>query len=42
MELFIITYNGGLVLTRKVLHGLQPLESNKDEYIQVEFDHGGR
>jgi len=30
------------VLAKKVLHGLQPLEKNKDEYIQVEFDPGGR
>jgi len=31
-----------LQLARKVLHRLQPLESNKDEYIQVEFGLGGR
>jgi len=30
MELFIVTYQGGVVLTGKVLHGLQPLERNKD------------
>jgi len=42
MELFIVTYQGGVVLAREVLHGLQPLESNKFEYIQVEFDLGGR
>jgi len=42
MELFIVTYQGGEVLARKVLHGLQPLERNKDEYIQVEFDPEGR
>jgi len=42
MELFIVTYQGGVVLARKVLHGLQPLERDKDEYIQVEFDPGGR
>jgi len=42
MELFIVTYQGGVVLARKVLHGLQPLERNKDEYIQVELDPGGR
>jgi len=29
MELFIVTYQGGVVLSRKVVHGLQPLESNK-------------
>jgi len=33
MELFIVTYQGGVVLARKVLHRLQPLERNKDEYI---------
>jgi len=33
---------GGVVLARDVLHGLQPLERNKYEYIQVEFDPGGR
>jgi len=32
----------GVVLARKVLPGLQPLERNKDEYIDVEFDPGGR
>jgi len=42
MELFIITYQGGVVLATKVLHGLQPLESNKDEYILLEFDPRGR
>jgi len=42
MELFIVTYQGGVVLAGKVLHGLQPLERNKDEYIQIEFDPGGR
>jgi len=42
MELFIVTYQGGVVLARKVLHGLQPLERNTDEYIQVEFDPAGR
>ena len=41
MELFNFTYQGGVVLARKVLHGLQPLERNKDEYIRVEFDRGG-
>jgi len=35
MELFIVTYQGGVVLARKVVHELQPLESNK---YQVEFD----
>jgi len=33
MELFIITNRGGVVLARGVLHGLQPLERNKYEYI---------
>jgi len=33
---------GGVGLAREVLHGLQPLERNKYEYIQVEFDPGGR
>jgi len=43
MELFIVTYHvGGVVMGREVLHGLQPLEMNKYEYIQVEFDPGGR
>jgi len=42
MELFIVTYQGGVVLAGKVLHGLQPLERNKEEYIQGEFDSGGR
>jgi len=42
IELFIVTYQGGVVLAGKVLHGLQPLERNKDEYIQIEFDPGGR
>jgi len=32
----------GVVLARKVLHGLQTLERDKDEYIRVEFDPGGR
>ena len=30
------------MLAREVLHGLQPLERNKYEYIQVEFDPEGR
>ena len=42
MELFILTYQGGVVLEGKVLHGLQPLERNKDEYIQIEVDPGER
>jgi len=42
MELFTVTYQCGVVLAGKVLHGLQPLERNKDEYIQIEFDPGGR
>ena len=33
---------GGVLLAREVFHRLQPLERNKYEYIQVEFDHGGR
>ena len=39
MELFIVTYQGGVPLSRNVIDGLQPLESNK---YQVEFDPGGR
>ena len=39
MELFIVTYQGGVVLAKKVLHELQPMESNK---YQVEFDLRGR
>ena len=42
MELFIVTYQGGVVLAREVLHELQPLERNKYEYVQVEFDPSGR
>jgi len=42
MELFIVTYQGGVVLAREVLHKLQPLERNKYEYVQVEFDPRGR
>jgi len=38
MKLFIVTYQGGGVLAREVLHGLQPLERNKFEFIQVVFD----
>jgi len=38
-KLFIITYQGGVLLPRNVIDGLQPLESNK---YQVEFDPGGR
>jgi len=34
MELFIVTYQGGVLLPRNVIDGLQPLESNK---YQVEF-----
>ena len=33
---------GGIVLAREVLHGLQPLERNKYEFNQVEFDLGAR
>jgi len=32
----------GVVLAREVLHILQPLEMNKYEYNQVEFDPRGR
>jgi len=32
----------GVVLAREVLCGWQTLEMNKYEYIQVEFDPGGR
>ena len=42
IELFIFRYQSGVVLAGKVLHRLQPLERNKDEYIQIEFDLGGR
>jgi len=42
MELFVITYEAGVVLARKVLHKLQPLERNKTKFIQVAFDLGGR
>jgi len=35
MKLVIITYQGGVMLSRNVTDGLQPLESNK---YQVEFD----
>jgi len=37
MELFIVTYQSGVLLPRNVIDGLQPLESNK---YQVEFDPG--
>jgi len=37
MELFIVTYQGGVLLQRNIIDGLQPLESNK---YQVEFDPG--
>ena len=39
MELFIVTYQGGVLLPRNVIDGFQPLESNT---YQVEFDRGGR
>ena len=39
MELLIVTYQGGVLLPRNVIDGLQPLESNK---YQVEFDPGRR
>jgi len=35
MELFIVAYQGGVLLPRNVIDGLQPLEGNK---YQVEFD----
>jgi len=34
IELFIVTYQGGVQLPRNVSYGLQPLESNK---FKVEF-----
>jgi len=39
MELFIVTYQAGVVLPRNVIDGLQRLESNK---YQVKFDPGRR
>ena len=39
MELFMVTYQGGVLLPRNVIDGFQPLESNKYE---VEFDPGRR
>jgi len=39
MELFIVTYEGEVLLPRNVIDGLQPLESNK---YQVEFYPGRR
>jgi len=39
MQLFIATYQGGVLLPRNVMDGMQPLESNK---YQVEFDPGRR
>ena len=39
MELFIVTYQGWLLLPRNVIDGLQSLEINK---YQVEFDPGRR
>jgi len=39
MELFIVTYQGGVLLPRNVIDGLQPLESNT---YQVEFGPGRR
>jgi len=38
MELFIVTYQGGVLLPKNVFDGLQPLKSNK---YQVEFYPGG-
>jgi len=34
-QLLIVTYQGGVLLPRNVIDGLQPLESNQ---YQVEFD----
>jgi len=42
MELFVVTHECGVVLAREVLHGLQPLERNKYEFIQVICDPRGR
>ena len=39
VELLFVTYQGGVLLPRNVIDGLQPLESNK---YQVEFDPGRR
>ena len=39
MELFIVTYQGGVLLPRNVIDGLQPFESNKYE---VDLDPGTR
>ena len=39
MELFLVTYQGGVLLPRNVIDGLQQLENNK---YQDEFDPGGR
>ena len=39
IKLFIVTYQGGVLLPRNVIDGFQPLESNT---YQVEFDPGRR
>jgi len=39
MELFIVIYQGGVLLPGNVIDGLQPLKSNK---YQVQFDPGGK
>jgi len=39
MELFSVIYQGGVLLQRNVINGLQPLESNK---YQGAFDPGRR
>jgi len=39
VELFIVTYQRGVLLPINVINGLQPLENNK---CQVEFDPGRR
>jgi len=42
MELFVVTYKAGVVLAKEVVHGLQPLERNKYEFIQFIFHPRGR
>jgi len=39
VKFFIVTYQGGVLLPRNVIDGLQPLESDK---YTVEFDPEGR
>jgi len=38
MELFIVTYQGGVLLPRNVIDGLQPLESNKYQVEEGGYD----